>query len=147
MFIIFLLMHLFSFFYIFIYLIIIFWNVIFKTHSAMYIFIYKFIVIKFLSLIIYIKFIYKNFFISQGYMYNIRIFDLIITLYYFFFYIKNCIKELSKNYLKIKNWLNHIKQFNYLAAFKRIKMIPMHFYVLFFLFCFIFKYRKKFVTW
>lgn len=46
---------------------------------------------------------YKNFFISQGYMYNIRIFDLIIILYYFFFYIKNCIKELSKNYLKIKN--------------------------------------------
>lgn len=69
----------------------------------MYIFICKFIVIKFLSLIIYIKFIYKNFFISQGYMYNIRIFDLIIILYYFFFYIKNCIKELSKNYLKIKN--------------------------------------------
>lgn len=69
----------------------------------MYIFICKFIVIKFLSLIIYMKFIYKNFFISQGYMYNIRIFDLIITLYYFFFYIKNCIKELSKNYLKIKN--------------------------------------------
>lgn len=63
--------------------------------SFLYIFICKFIVIKF--------FIIVNFFHSQGYMYNIRIFDLIISLYYFSFYIKNCIKELSKNYLKIEN--------------------------------------------